>query len=374
MKTPVWPLLLALALLPTLPAWAGVETFYVGTYTGATGSQGIYVGTLDTDTGRLGPLRLAAAVEKDPTFLALSPDHRFLFAALSDGVASFAIRPDGTLNAINRQPTGPNICHVSLGRAGRELFAAGYDAGTVSAFPVAADGTIGPRTAFIALHGSGPNPDRQTGPHIHSVYADPENRFLYACDLGSDRIWIFRLAAHDRLTPANPPATIVAPGLGPRHLAFSPDGRQVYVANELGVSTSTFRRNPTTGTLTLLDTEDNIPPGWPKGTGSGEIVMHPSGRWLVVSTRVEDMITVFAIHHGFVPGPPLQRQQIVISPAKFPRSIALDPSGHWLLVAGQLDNSIAVMKIDPTSGQLTPTSECQSVGSPVCILFAPVPR
>jgi 6-phosphogluconolactonase len=280
----------------SVPLWARMETFYLGTYTEQTGSQGIYVGSLDSDNGKLGPLRLAAAVRKDPTFLALSPNNRVLFAAMSDAVASFKIRPDGTMQAINRQPSGPNTCHVSLDKTGRQLLAASYDAGSISAYPVNADGRIGPRTSLISFSGSGPNLDRQTSPHAHAVYVGPENRFVYACDLGSDRIWIFRLGPEGRLSPADPPAAVAPPGSGPRHLAFSPNGRLVYVANELGVNTSVFSRNPDSGALTWIATENNINRGWPKGTGSGEIALHPSGKWLYVSTRLEDRMTVFRIN------------------------------------------------------------------------------
>ncbi len=369
--------LLVLILL-AVPTQARTETFYVGTYTDASGSQGIYVGSVDEESGKLGPLRLAAAVQKDPTFLALSPDGRFLFAAMSDAVASFRILPDGKLLAVNRQPSGPNTCHVSLDRTGRELFAARYDAGSIAAYPVGADGRIGACTATVSFRGSGPNVERQAGPHAHSVYVDPENHFLYACDLGSDRIWIFRLADHGRLIPANPPDATLPAGSGPRHLAF--DGPQVYVVNELDVSTTVFSRNSSTGSLTLIGTEENIDPGWPKGTGSAELAVAPSDKWLFVSTRLEDRMSVFRI----APHPastdavkaqtmsqPLHREQVVASPVTFPRSFALDPAGKWLVVAGQTDNCISVMKIDAESGHLSPTGECAYVGSPVCILFDP---
>ena len=147
------------------------------------------------------------------------------------------------------------------------------------------------------LKGSGPNLDRQKSPHAHSVYVDQENRFLYTCDLGSDRIWIFRLGAGGKLVSADPPAAISPPGSGPRHLAFGA-GHLVYVVNELGVSTSTYRRNRQTGELQGIATDANIPPGWPKGTGSGEISLHPSGKWLYVSTRLTDMMTVFRVMPG----------------------------------------------------------------------------
>jgi 6-phosphogluconolactonase len=360
---------IVLILVATLPARAGGETFYLGTFTHAPGgSQGIYVGTLDAETGKLGPLRLAAK-ETDPNFLALSPDHRLIFAALNEAVETFAVQPDGTLRALNRQPSGGgDTCHVSVDRTGREVFVASYGSGTVAAFPVGADGTIGPREAFEVFTGSGPNELRQKGPHAHSIYADPENGFVYACDLGTDKIWIYRRDAQGGLTPADPAFARVPPGSGPRHLLF--DDRFVYVVSEMGVTTCVFQRDSSTGALKLLQTVANIPGGAKTGTGSAEIALHLSGKWLYVSTRVQDVLTVFRVDRKADSGR-LAFVQNIPSPVMFPRSFGLDPSGRWMIVAGQNGNQISVMKIDASSGRLTPTGEFASVGSPVCVLFVP---
>lgn len=362
--------LLLLALL--LPARAKVETFYLGTYTNGTSSQGIYAGTIDSDSGKLGPIHLAAAVAPDPTVLTLSPDHRFLFAALGDAVASFAIAPDDSLRAINRQPScGPNTCFVSLDRTGRVLFATSYDAGRIAAFPVDAEGRIGAATATISLTGSGPNKGRQQSSHPHSAYVDPENKHLYVPDLGADRIWIFRLGEHGTLVANDPPAVVMAPGTGPRHLAFSSDGSLVYVVNELAVSTCVYGRDPKTGALSThsISCCPNIPPGWPPGTGSADLAFDSSGNHLYVSTRLQDFLTVFEPMLRLRPH--LSLVQIAPSPVKFPRSFAIDPSGGWIVVAGETDNKIGVMKIDPAKGLLTSTPETKAADRPVCVLFAP---
>ncbi len=360
---------LIIVMLAGLPVRAVEETFYLGTFTHAPGgSQGIYIGTLDAATGKLGPLRVAAK-EKDPGFLALSPDHRFLFAALSDEVASFAVQPDGTLHAISRQPAGgQDTVYVCLDRAGREVFVANYDSGTIAAFPVDADGVIGPRAAFEVLAGSGPNPLRQKGPHAHSIYVSPDDRFVYACDLGTDKVWIYRRTARGGLAPAGSPFGTVPPGSGPRHLVF--DGSFVYVVNEMGVTTCVFARNGETGALRLLETVGNIPGGAKPGTGSAEIALDATGKWLYVSTRVQDVMTVFRVHRNATVGR-LTFVQNIPSPAMFPRNFGLDPSGRWMIVAGQNDNRLAVMKIDEASGRLAPTDQSASVGSPVCVLFVP---
>ncbi len=356
-------------LLMALPIHAKEETFYLGTFTHAPGgSQGIYVGTLDDVTGRLGPLRLAAKA-RDPGFLALSPDHRFVFAALPNSVASFAVQPDGTLRPLSEQPAGgEDLCHVSVDHAGREVFVASYNSGIVAGFPVAADGTLRPRVAFQVLTGSGPNKLRQTAPHAHSIYADPADKFVYVCDLGTDKIWIFRRGPDGELAPADPPFAAAPPGSGPRHLFF--DGRFVYLVSEMGVSTCVFERNASTGALRLVQQVSNIPAGVHPGSGSAEIALDRSGQRLYVSTRVQDVLTVFRVDRNSA-SKRLTFVQNIPSPAMFPRSFALDPSGRWMIVAGQNDNRLAVMKIDAPSGRLTPTDESASVGSPVCVLFVP---
>jgi 6-phosphogluconolactonase len=349
-------------------AAAAVSTFYIGTYTDHLRSQGIYVGTLDTETGQLGALKLAVA-DKNPNFLALSPDHQFLFAAQDNNVESFKVQPDGTLRLLNKQPSGaPDTCDVNVDRTGRAVFVASYGGGEVASFPVGKDGKIGPRASLVPFTGSGPDPKRQKKPFAHSIYADPTNTFVYACDLGTDSVWIFKLGPGATLTPATPPVAKVPPGSGPRHLAFSADGRYVYVVNEMGVSTSVFSRDATTGALTLIETDSNLWPGDPtQGITAAEICLHPSGKWLYVSNRGKDTISTFAVRTDGG----LKLIQNVPSPVKFPRSFALDPTGRWIIAAGQNDNRIALIKIDPATGQLMLTDVSAMVGSPVCVLFVP---
>ena len=358
---------LVLLVLLGLRATAAVEPFYLGTMTGKSGSKGIYYGTLDPETGKLGPVTLAA-VAKDPGFLALSSDKKFLVAALDQSVGSFQLEPDGKLTALNEKPSGGDgSCHVSLDSSGRVAFVANYGGGSIAAFDVAENGVIGKRFALVPFSGSGPDPVRQKKPFGHSIYPDPQGKFVYACDLGTDSIWIFGLdPSASRLTPANPPSAKVPPGSGPRHLAFSPDGRLVYVVNEMGLSVTTFARDPVSGALTPRGTVPALFPGKASGHDTAaEICLHPYGRWLYASVRGCDVIAVFAVAGDGS----LKLIQNVPSVAKFPRSIAVDPSGRWLVSAGQNDSRIAVLAIDPVKGLLTPTDQTASVGSPICVLF-----
>jgi 6-phosphogluconolactonase len=360
---------LLLFLLLAHRAAAGVVPFYVGTFTDHTASKGIYLCSLDTGTGILGPCTLAAAA-KNPNFLTLSPDHQYLFAALAKTVGSFKLRADGKLIALNAQPSGGTVpCHVSVDATGRHLFVANYDGGNIAGFNVGADGLIGERTALKKFSGSGPNVSRQNKPYAHSIYVSPENTVVYCCDLGTDNVRIFRFDSSDGgLAPASPPAAKVPPGSGPRHLVFHPGGKFIYVSNEMGNSVSVFARDAGSGALTALETVSTMPEGAPKkGVTTAEILCHPTGKWLYVSNRGIDTISVFKIADDGR----LTLIQSTSSVAKFPRSIALDPTGHWLISAGQNDNRIAVLKVDQDTGQLTPMDQSAAIPAPVCVLFVP---
>jgi 6-phosphogluconolactonase len=358
--------------LGTLAAFAAPEPFYLGTYTGHTSARGIYEGTLDSVRGKLGPLTLVAP-ESDPSFLAVRADRKILCAIEEKNpgigsVESFRRAGDGSLTSINEQPAaGAGTCHVAIDPSGRDVLVANYGSGNIACFPLGPDGTIGARTAFEQFTGSGPNANRQKGPHAHSIYVSPDDAFVYSCDLGSDQVWIFKFdAARGTLTPSQPPSTKVPPGAGPRHLAFSRDGAMVYVANEMGNSVTVMTRNPSTGALTPVQTISTLTPGAPTANiTTAEIALHPSGKWLYVSNRGPDTITQFAVE----PNRRLKFVQSVSAGVKWPRSFAIDPSGHWIISAGQYDNRIAVLKIDSRTGKLSTINEAAQVGSPVCVLF-----
>ncbi len=348
---------------------ANTHTFYLGTYTGPQ-SKGIYRGTLDSETGKLGPLELVAEA-KNPSFVALSPDGKALYAALEDGggaVGAWKIGADGKLTELNKQSSGGNgACHVWVDSTGKNVLVANYGGGSIAVLPVKDDGWLGEKSAFVQHVGSGPNKGRQKEPHAHSIYASPDNKFVYACDLGTDDVFTYRLDAQaGTLTPANPASGKVPPGGGPRHLAFHPKANFVYVCNEMTMTTTTFARDPQTGALTEVQTISTLPAGTTdlKGMSTAEIFAHPSGKFLYVSNRGHDTIAVFAIADDGK----LSLLQNAPSP-KVPRGFDLSPDGKWLVAGGQNDNTIAVLKIE-TDGKLTPTDQKAEVGAPVCVLFA----
>ncbi len=344
-------------------------TFYLGTYTHDGMSKGIYVGTLDADTGRLGQLQLAAEAV-NPSFLALSPNGKNLYAvAESDGgvVTAYVVVADGTLSPLNQLPSGAGACHVWVDAGGRNVLSANYSGASFAVFQTLPDGSLRERTALVPLTGSGPDPKRQRQSYGHAIYTDPAARFVYGCDLGSDNVWVYRFdAAQGSLSPAEPPSGKVPPGGGPRHLAFHPGGGFVYVANEMGMSVTAFARDPEKGVLTPLETVSTLPPETPvHGSSTAEILCHPGGKWLYVSNRGHDSIAVYSIR----PDGRLDLLEVAPAQVRVPRGVGMDPGGKWLVVAGQDDHRITVLGIDQTTGKLSPTDQSAQVGSPVCVIF-----
>jgi 6-phosphogluconolactonase len=348
---------------------------YFGTYS-QRGSQGIYVYRFDPAAGTLTDTGLRAAAN-NASYLAIHPSGRFLYCANEDwshpmGQASaFAVdAATGALTFLDSVSShGGGPCYVTLDHSGRELVVANYGTGSIAALPIAADGGLGEATAVVQHHGSGPNKQRQEHPHAHSVTIDPGNRFVFACDLGCDRIFGYHLDPNGgTLAPNDPPSVSVAPGTGPRHFAFHPNGRLAWVVNEMGNSVTGFRYDAEHGALTALDTISTLPFDFTGHSTAADIHLRSDGRFLYASNRGDDSLVVFAVdgdsgHLTFV--------QRVSSGGKTPRNFAIDPSGKWLLAANQDGDNVVVFKVDADSGQLTPTGQTVKVPAPVCIKFLP---
>ena len=352
---------------------------YVGTYTGAK-SQGIYQMRLDLASGALGAPELAGEAV-NPSFLAVHPSRKYLYAVNevwgpagkgASMVSAFAIAPDtGRLTFLNKNvSSGTGPCYVSVDREGHSALAANYASGSVFVLPIGADGRLGDPTAYIQHKGSGPNAKRQEGPHAHCIDPDPAGRFALACDLGLDKVLVYRFdAAKGTLAPNDPPAASVAPGAGPRHLAFHPNGRFVYVISEMASTVTAFSYDGARGTLAELQTLATLPADFSGASTCAEVKVHPSGRFLYGSNRGHDSIAIFAIgSDGKLKALGHQPTQ-----GKNPRHFAIDPTGAWLLAANQNSDSVVVFRIDPQSGGLSPAGSAATVSAPVCVEFVPMP-
>ena len=368
--------LLIAAALPVFPAASAGDFFvYFGTFTNEL-SKGIYVSRLDPDTGKLSAPELAAAAAS-PNFLAVSPAGRRLYAATRGAgaggtVIAFAVDGrSGRLTRLDQKSSGSaGPCHVSVDAAGKTVLAANYNDGSVKSFQVNPDGRLTDGTV-IQHHGHSVNPSRQAGPHAHCVLPAPTGRFALACDLGLDQVMIYKLNPASAALAANTPAfAAVPPGSGPRHLAFSPNGKNVYVVNEMGCTVTTFAWDGLAGTLTAAETVRLLPPSEPVKAAytAAEIAVSPDGRFVYATVRGHDSVSVLAVDGKDGRLAPVEN---VPCGGKFPRGMGIDPTGRWLIVANQKSETVTVFGINAATGRLAPTGQVLSVGAPVDVEFAP---
>jgi 6-phosphogluconolactonase len=367
---------LTVLLVTAVEALAYDNLVYVGAYTGK-GSEGIYAYRFDPATGETCSVGLVAATD-NPSFLAVDPNGRFLYAV--NELDTFRKEPTGAVSvfAIDRQSgqlkllqqvssLGGGPAHVSLDRSARYLMVANYNGGSVAVFPIHNDGWLGQHSAFVQNAGSSVNPERQAGPHAHFIQVTSDNRFAITADLGLDKLLVYRFDANSGfLTPGTFRFAAVDPGAGPRHFAFAPSGKFVYVVNELASTVTVFAYKPGAGTLHRIQTIPTVPENLTGKNTAAEIVVDAKGRFLYVSNRGNDSIAVFSIDpdNGY-----LKSLEWVPSGGKTPRNFAIDPTGQWLFAANQDSNNINLLRIDQRSGRLTPADRSLTVVSPVCMYF-----
>ncbi|NDV79401.1 lactonase family protein [Dysgonomonas sp. 511] len=342
----------------------------VGTYTD-TGSEGIYVYRFDTISGNSELKSLAR--QDNPSYLNLSNDERFVYA-VSEGegdravVAAYSFDKGGdSLRLMNTMPTGGDApCYVVADKDNRYLVTANYSGASISLFPLVADGSIGGEPKIFGFEGKGIHPERQKRPHLHCVQFSPDDRYLYATDLGTDRIYKFqtRDSGGGFLMKGEPESFKVADGSGPRHLTFHPDGKFAYLINEIGGTVIGFNYNEETGDLSEFQTivADTL-----HAQGSGDIHVSPDGKFLYASNRLQgDGIAIFSIDRntGKLENAGYQPTGI------HPRNFVISPNGKYLLVANRDSNMIQVFLRNKATGLLETTGLNIELDKPVCLKFA----
>lgn len=357
---------------------SALQVFF-GTYTPANGtSRGVYTASLDPATGVLGEATLAGEAS-NPTFIAWRPDGRTLYSLSEKGtvngkaggaLTAFRFEPgSGRLAPLNVEATGGGpLAHVATDRTGRVAIAISYHAGEVSSFPLGTDGSLGARVSLLKTTGAlGPNAKRQEKPHPHSTTFSPDNRFLYVCDLGLDRIFRYSFdPATAELKLAG--ETAAAPGAGPRHSKFSADGKFLYVINELDCMVAVYAAEAASGELKPLQTISTLPAGFTGESICAEIRLSADERFVYGSNRGHDSLAVFA--RDAATGR-LALVEVVPCGGKHPRNFNLSPDGRWLLCANRDTNNVVVFRVDPATGRLTPTGQEIAVPQAVCVVFAP---
>jgi len=338
-------------------------TVFAGTYTG-NGAWGIYSSRFDSRNGSLSPAEIAIEERTNPSFLAIHGN--YLYAANENDmgtVTAFSI--DGgrrtRLNVVKSDGSGP--CHIEVDRTGKWLFVANYQSGTVTSLQIHQDGTLAEPVSFVQQSGSSKDRERQSGPHAHQVVPSPDNKYLLVPDLGADQVFVYRFDAQTgNLTRAGSGA--LPPGAGPRHLAFSPDAKYVYVVAELTAMIYEFRWNAPN--LEALGSVSMLPAGYTGPKSGSEIEVHPNGKFVYASNRGHDSIAIFRLGADGK----LQAAGEIPSGGKTPRNFAIDPSGKYLLVANQDSGTVVVFRIDPDTGSLTQTVNHRDIPFAVSLVFS----
>ena len=369
--------LLALLALPSMGQPKNADYIvYVGTYT-RTASKGIYAWRFHAADGKLTPLGLMAETAH-PSYLAVHPNHRFLYAvnehetAAEPGNTITAYAMDAAtgqltlLNKVSSRGVGP--AHISVDRTGRTLVVANYGSGSVASMPIHPDGRLGDAVSFFQHEGSSVDKTRQAGPHAHCAVISPDNRFVLVADLGIDQVFTYRLDADkSTLTPNDPPFIRLTPGWGPRHIEFHPNSKWVYLLSEMGSRLTTLGWNAASGTLTAMRTVSTLPADF-TGTSTGaEVQVDRAGKFVYTSNRGHDSIAVFSIDRATGS---VTLVEHVSTQGKTPRNFSLDPTGRWLFAANQNSGTVAVYRVDAKSGKLTPAGQLlEGAPEPSDVLF-----
>lgn len=355
---------------------------YIGTFAQAeeqirAGLEGIHIFRMQSPAAAWEPVQTVQG-QLHPSFLAADPHGRYLYVVTrpeetegvpGGAVSAFAIDPaSGKLAYLNRQAShGFGPCYVSVERSGRYVLVANYRSGSVAMLPVRRDGRLGPASDFVQHVGSGPRSDRQEGPHAHCVIPDPSNRFALVADLGLDRVFVYRLdLERGKLVSNDPPFAALRPGAGPRHLAFHPNGRYLYVIDELDSTLTVCAWDGDRGALEPIQSVTTLPAGWAGENDPADVHLTPSGRFLYGSNRGHDSLAIYAVVEQTGLVELLGHQP---THGKCPRNFAIDPSGAFLFVANQDTDNIVAFRLDGETGRLAPTGQEIKATAPTCVQF-----
>jgi 6-phosphogluconolactonase len=341
---------------------------YAGTYTSGK-SEGIYIYRMDQMTGEL--RRAGSAKSENPSFLAIDTARRYLYAVNEkpEGtVSAFRIdRQTGELSLLNQQSSaGADPCHLTVDSRGKSVLVANYTSGSLAVLPIQRGGVIGEAIDVKQHEGSGPR-EQQKGPHAHCIKLDRPNRYAFAADLGIDKLMIYRFnAGAGKLEAAKQSSAFLHAGAGPRHFTLHPNGKYLYVINELDSSLTTFKYSAVQGTLTAFETVSTLPRDFSGLSFCADIHVSKSGRFLYGSNRGHNSIVVFAIDPR---SGRLNLVEHVSTEGKWPRNFTIDPTGKFLLVANQHTDNVVVFRIDAQTGRLTPAGQGAEIPTPACLQF-----
>jgi len=344
---------------------------FIGTYTSGK-SKGIYVYRFNTTTGTGTEVSTIAC--SNPSYLCLSADGKHLYATdegeTGGAVGAYAFEPGtGQLALLNSQRSqGSGTCYVTEDKTGKWVFVANYGSGSLTALPVNTDGSLAPAAQIIQQSGTGADKERQEASHVHSTIFSPDEKYLLEANLGTDQehIYTFDPTQNIPLREATDSAVSLAPGTGPRHIAFHPTKSFVYILGELSGTVDVFHYDSTNGNLKHLQRIRTTTKKFTADPSSADIHVRGDGKYLYASNRgSSNTLAVFAIRKD---GRLAARQYISVK-GKHPRNFAIDPTNRFLLVANRDTDNIVVFSIDPETGKLKATGNEISIPNPVCLKF-----
>ncbi len=354
---------------------------FVGTYTSAGASKGIYAFRMDGETGGMTQVNFEDGII-NPSFLAIHPNRKFLYAvnevAESSGVPGGALtaysidHSSGALSRINHQSTGgPGPCHVSIDATGKYAVVANYNGGSVCMLPIAEDGSLGRSSHFIQHYGGTKvNPQRQEKAHAHSANLSPDNRFAVINDLGLDQIRVYEMDLEaGKLKFSQESSVTSAPGAGPRHLDFHPNGRYAYAINELGCTVTAYNYDAASGKLTEINSLSTLPEGYQGDNTTADVHVSPDGKFLYGSNRGHNTLAIFRIDESDGSIESVADQS---TGGKTPRNFGFHPEGKYLYAANQDSDNIIQFEVDAATGELTPMGREIRCPMPVCLKFVPL--
>lgn len=350
------------------------EILYVGTFSDR-GSQGIYVFQFDRASGKLTELQTVSGKES-PSFLEIHPNGKYLYAVYREGmskddksgtVTAYKIEQStGKLTRINEQSSeGAGPCHVSLDPKGKFAYVSNYGGGNLAVYPVNKDGSLGKSSDVVQHEGGSVNQDRQQEPHMHSIIPTGNGKFIYASDLGIDKIMIYKVDHKTgKLSAAKVPFVENTPGSGPRHFALHPNGNFAFSAEELSSTIASFRVDKATGALSQTDRVNMLPEDFDGNNSAADIHISPDGKFVYASNRGHDSLVIYAID------PDTGKLTFAgheNTRGGHPRNFCIDHKGTYVFVANRDNDNVVVFKRDAASGKLTYTGEEVNVPAAVCI-------
>lgn len=359
-------IVLSIVLATAAQAQQNTARFYVGT--GAKGAESaVTLCELNLKDGTVSVIDTFNNVQ-GPGYVSLSPDQKYLYSVNQDHtIAAFAVGKEGTLTYLDKQPAeGVNPCHVSVHPSGKMAFLANYTSGTWAAYPIADNGEVEAASATHAFSGSGPNKSRQEKPHAHCAMPSPNGKYVYIADLGTDRLMNYTVDIKSGKVAPNPAQAYFStqPGAGPRHLAFHPSGKYLYLLNEMK-ATLTACTVDVNGVVKEIKTVNTLPADFSGNNSAAAVHVHPNGRFVYASNRGYNAIHAYEIQKdGSLKSVGEVREGI-----DTPRDFNFDPSGKFMVVGNQKTNDLVVYKVNPKTGGMTFLSKSIALKDPICLAF-----